>query len=252
MDQPLETLREDNALTQEIMSAAVCIIKAAMQVGAGHARVQLLRQRYGHFHYVTTTEGTLTFPVHDAQTLVVLEGGMRQRVQLSRPAHDFVRWIRKQGLQVLCTTSAMQSGGGGGLASWLYLVAVFVPWNDADGRLNSLWNGMHCAKCLDASASEEWSARCQRALGAGASHCMIAILYYQSDFTGEGNMSARHYLTIQPMNGKWSLDDRMQPLVTFARTCGYAWTLCIPNSEDPGWAYFTILLDPLTQYEQIK
>lgn len=262
MDRPLETLRTQTTFTQDAMATALRIIEGAMQAGAGHARIQLLRQSYGHFHYVSTSDGTLTFPVHDAQTLVLLAGGSRQRVQLSRPAHDIVHWARGQGLQVLCTTSAMQEGrlaGEPSLAPWLFLVAVFVPLAGDDGPLARLWNSTHMAKCLDASALETWVLRCQRALDMGASRCALCILYRGSDFSPSNDAdeaayvisTPRHHLTMQTLAGqRWTLDKRFKPLVGFARSHGYAWTLCI--ADEQSWAYFTLLLDPMRQYEQLK
>lgn len=265
MNHPLETLRSQTTYTQDAMATALRIIEGAMQAGAGHARIQLLRQGYGHFHYVTTSEGTFTLPVHDAQTLAALEGGSRQRVQLSRPAHDIVHWARGQGLQVLCTTSAMQTGRLGGepsLAPWLFVVAVFVPLGGEDGPLARLWNSTHMAKCLDASALDTWALRCERALQVGASHCALCVLYRGSDFTttasADGDDAAyvaaapRHHLTMQMLPGQcWTLDKRFKPLIGFARTHGYAWTLCMAADEQ-SWAYFTLLLDPMRQYEQLK
>lgn len=262
---PLEMLRSHDTLTQDMMAAATKIIENAMKCGASHARVQLLRQRYGHFNYVTTAEGTLTLPVHDAQTLVKLEGGARQRVHLSRPAQDIINWVRGQGLQVLCATSATQAGRLNhepALASWLYVVAVFVPPGESDaGRLRWLWNCQYMTKCLDASAIDGWTIRCQRALRVGASHCVLCTLYRESDFTQQQAAeedsvycvnAPRHHLTMQVLEGqRWVLDKRFCLLIGFARSYGYAWTLCLPGNDGDNWAYFTILLDPLTQYEQL-
>jgi len=263
---PLETLGAHASLTQDMMAAALTLIEGAMGCGASYARVQLLRQSYGHFHYVTTQEGTLTLPVYDAQTLVQLEGGSRQRVQLSRPAQDIVHWLRGQGLQVLCTSSAIQWGRlerEPSLAPWLYLVAVFVPQGEPEGRLRWLWNTTYMPKCLDASALEGWAQRCQRALTLGASHCALCTLYRNSDYIEATAVPdeeaetyvvnvARHHLTMQTLSGpRWALDKRFKLLIGFARSYGYSWTLCLPDQE-ASWAYFTVLLDPLTRYEQLS
>lgn len=268
---PLETLRTGDALTQDMMSAALQVIENAMQSGAGWARVQLLRQRYNHFHYVSsataTFADTLTFPVHDAQTLVALASGSRQRAQLSRPVLDIIHWLRGLGVQVLCTTSATQTvrlHGEPALAPWLYLVAVFVPQGEgeSEGRLRYLWNTHYMPKCLDDSALAGWAQRCQRALTAGASHCALCTLYRDADFSALALASAedspytvvtpRHHLTMQPLaSSQWVLDKRFKLMVGFAHSYGYAWTLCMPGAEGP-WAYFTMLLDPLSQYEQLS
>lgn len=259
------------------MSGMVKLVETAMQAGQGWARVQLLRASHCQYRYVTS-EGTMTFPVHDAQTLAELDGGSRQRAQLARPAFDVVLWLRGQGLGVLCATSALAKGRLGrepALAPWLYLVAVFVPVDKEEaqleevdlprGRLFSLWNTQYMPKCLDATAVGTWALRVQRALETGASRCLLCTLYRNSDFseiavdeqTEAVNtlacLTPRDHLTMQPISARrWVLDKRLLVLVGFARQYGYAWTLCHPSVAEPQWAYFAILLDPLTQYEQLK
>jgi hypothetical protein len=267
----LETLVMQTTLTQDIMTGMLRLIEGAMQTGQGYARVQLLRQTHCHFRYSTHEGGTMTLPIHDAQTMAPLEGGSRQRAQLARPAYDIVLWLRSQGLGVLCTTSAMLKGRLNrepALAPWIYLVAVFVPAEEAsslsiapDARLRMRWNSVYMPKCLDPDiAIDGWAGRVQRAIAIGASHCLLCTLYRGSDFTEiavdepDATLVAaapRDHLTMQVLAAcRWVLDPRLIVLVGFARQCGYAWTLCHP-AEEPSWAYFVVLLDPLTQYEQL-
>jgi len=269
----LETLCTHSTLTQDMMTGMVRLIEGAMQAGQGHARVQLLRASHCQYRYVADkssailSEDSMTLPIHDAQTLAPLDGGSRQRVQLARPAFDIILWLRNQGLQALCTTSALLKGRLNhepALAPWLYVVAVFVP--DAGGRLSSLWNGHYMIKCLDGTAIESWTLRLQRALEMGVAHCALSTLYLGADYHAASLLldqvddpallvpAPRDHLTMQVLSDQcWVIDKRLNVLVGFARQYGYAWTLCLRSgAESPGWAYFTLLLDPLMQYEQLK
>lgn len=279
-----ESIGNHGVLTQDMMLGMVKIMECAMQAGASHARVQLLRQSFNHFCY-TARKGSSTMVIHDAQTHTPLVHS-KQNVLLSRIALDLVQWLRGQGVQVLCATSAHQPTrlkGEPSLASWLYVVAVFIPLGDdnvdhddgaaaASGRMRSLWNSVYMPKCLDASALDQWAGRAQRAFAAGATHTALCTLYLEADFVASAASAAeaplpdypllctdivRHHLTMQPAlsDWVWRLHKRFSILVGWVRQYGYRWTLCHAGDDGaqlpPRWVYFTLLLDPLVAYEII-
>lgn len=268
--QKYETLRRENAFTQEVQQTVVNIIKNALAVGQVHARVQTLRIDY-QYSYIFSADhgGDQVFQVHDTHTHLPLEA-IRTRIHFYAPAKELIEWLRTHiGIQVICTGRTMpgigEKGGERVLCGYVHLEALFVPIKPATSSITSgggggahphheLMNSVYTHKALDSSAISEWNKRCLYALKVGASHFILFVLFHYADFRAgyalePSGGSARHYFTMQPFetDPEWALDGRFNVVAAWTARLGYQWILTSDsNDAENGWAYFTVLLDPIS------
>lgn len=261
----LQTLSGHTALTQDILKTAAEIIQRAMESGAVHARVQTLFLAQNQFTYTGYGSSSDTHPLYDAYTLLPL-AGVEKHVVFASCVRDFTHWLLEQGLQFRCTTECFP--GGTVPAPFVHLEAYFVPVMPVPkgARAAELWNAVYTQKCVDASAVPAWNQRCADAQRRGAVHFVLCTLYRWSDFYpashGGGfpcTQPARHYLTMSPLqpllkqedNQRLYLNTKFDVMVEWVKETGYDWTLTM-DGEQCDWAYFCVLLTPLTQYHQAQ
>lgn len=248
----LQTLQGQSRLTQEAIQVASAIIQSAMESGQGHARVQTLFLSRAQFTY-TSNQSTDTFQLYDCYSLIPMQG-LEKRVCFSSCVRDFVTWLREQGLHFFCTTNRA-------LAPFIHIEAYFVPEQPvpAGARALSLWNTVYTQKCVDASAVPAWNQKCAHAIRRGASSFIVCTLYRHSDFypidettSLQGivcSLPVRHHLCMQPIvldTKELVLNPKFDIMVQWVRELGYGWTLTM-ETVAAEWAYFVVLLDPLTE-----
>jgi hypothetical protein len=252
----LQTLQDQPRLTQEAIQVASAIIQSAMESGQGHARVQTLFLSRAQFTY-TGNQSTDTFPLHDCYSLAPLQG-VGKRVCFSSCVRDFVTWLREQGLHFCCTTITNRTGV---IPSFIHIEAYFIPEQPAPAgaRALSLWNTVYTQKCVDASAVPAWNQKCAHAIRRGASSFIVCTLYRHSDFypmdettSLQGivcSLPVRHHLTMQLIiiAKDLVLNPKFDIMVQWVRELGYGWTLTMEAAAETEWAYFVVLLDPLTE-----
>jgi hypothetical protein len=255
------------------IEAMQTIIKSAMNAGQTRARIQTLRYGY-HFTYSRNhpqeeegggggeEEENATFPLYDAWTMQLVSISLR--VALSSASLDLLHWVRSQGMQTLLTTMSLGATGDKP-ADFIYVMAIFVPITNEIDRFSEqdalvAWNTMYMLKCLDETRIRYWALRCHNAVCMGQMHVAICTLYWQSDFANAGGgcdsslivRTPRHHITMQPYKAEWHLDARLSVLTNWVNNIGYKWTLCAPTANAPAWAYFVVLLDPLSEYHALK
>lgn len=266
----LQTLQGQTRLTQDAIRTAGDIIQRAMECGQTHARVQtifLAHQQFVFTHQVSAD----TKPLCDMYTLLPLPG-MEKRVHVTSCVREFLDWLHGQGLETRFTTCVYP--GGNAPAPFVHIEVAFVPETPArpagggggGGKAIDIWNTQYMQKCLDESRIPAWTQRCADAIRRGASHFVVCTLYRGSDFfpPSEGGgliclEPPRHHLTMTPLadllldqkegaGTAFVLNSKFSVMLGWVQEIGYRWTLLMPDLGKSEWAYFAILLDPLSAY----
>lgn len=171
------------------------------------------------------------------------------------------------------------------LLTALFLPEFPTP-QDQPGPLLSLWNDVRTPKCLDTTMYGVWVERVVKGIKAGATHVVLCTLhegdyeeYVESEYDWEAVeargliwtralvcAAPRDHLTMQPLAAvayyasrapQWIVDARFADMVNWAVYHLWQWTLLFATApsakkENEGlvrisrWAYFAVLLDPLT------
>jgi hypothetical protein len=159
----------------------------------------------------------------------------------------------------------------------------FPDPQDHPGPFLSLWNDVRTPKCLDTTMCGVWVERVVKGIKAGVTRVVLCTLhegdyeeYVDSTYDWGGATEAwtrelvcvtpRDHLTMQPLNKivyykssapQWIVDARFSDMVSWVTYHRWQWTLLFATTpsvkkEYTGmtrisrWAYFTVLLDPLT------
>lgn len=263
----MQTLQGQPRLTQEAIKVAGDVIQRAMESGQVHARVQtifLAHRQYIYTHQVSEE----THALHDMYTLLPLPG-MEKRVSFTSCILEFLAWLHAQGLGTLFTTCTYPGSGGAAPAPFVHIEVTFVPETPArflggiqGGRALDVWNTQYMQKCVDESSIPAWTQRCADAIRRGATHFVVCTLYRGSDFfpPSEGGglvclEPPRHHLTLNSIGdlletegAPFVLNSKFSVMLGWVRDIGYAWTLLMPDLRESPWAYFAVLLDPLSSY----
>lgn len=258
----MQTLQGQPRLTQEAIKVASDVIQRAMESGQTHARVQTVFLAHQQFIF-THQASSETHALCDMYTLLPLVG-TEKRVSFASCVREFLDWLRAQGLDTMFTTCTYP--GGSVPAPFVHIEVAFVPETPSrralqQGRALDVWNTQYMQKCIDESSLPAWTQRCADAIRRGATHFVVCTLYRGSDFfpPSEGGglvctETPRHHLTLTSVGNlleesAFVLNSKFSVMVGWVRDIGYRWTLLMP-AEDSAWAYFTVLLDPLSAYGQ--
>lgn len=258
----MQTLQGQQRLTQDAIRVASDVIQRAMESGQTHARVQTIFLAHQQFMFTNQTSSE-THALHDMYTLLPLMG-VEKRVTFTSCVREFLEWLHAQGLDTLLTTCTYP--GGEVPAPFIHIEATFVPETPSrqrrspqQGRAIDVWNTQYMQKCVDESSIPAWTQRCADAIRRGAAHFVVCTLYRDSDFfppsAGGGVIcleAPRHHLTLNSVNNlleesAFVLNSKFSVMVAWVRDIGYRWTLLMPTAEST-WAYFAVLLDPLSTY----
>jgi hypothetical protein len=265
-------LAADNKLTQETQQTMQTIIKNAMMCGQTHARVQTLRLASQYAYTFLDPPSPSAHVIHDTHTLAPMEG-IRMRINLSSGARELTEWLLRQGVCFVLASQRMMPErvyGEPVMTDYVHVMAVFVPEAGGAGggvtsslsattpRLLTLWNTVYTQKCLDASMIPAWNERCLFAMRAGCAHFVVCTLYRFADYDSSP-AATRELVCTRPRNHltmallvpdpKWALESKFSTLVSWCAQLGYAWTLGASGGDDSNaWAYFIVMLDPLSGY----
>lgn len=217
-------------------------MKNAILAGQTRARVQT---------FFMVTDYTLSkvpnsesHAIYDVHTMKPFEN---VRVTLAARSRELTDWLLQQRVHFIMATSCTSERttfGQPNLANFMHVIALFVPEMPP-----SLWNA---AFLKDDDSERQWNERCAAAIRIGMPYFAVRILRYKHDYAETEDTSGefvclqpRRHLTMELLDRPhWKLNERYANLIAWSNQTGYKWTLSIGEN----WAYFIVLLDPISRY----
>jgi len=258
------------------------IIENAMALGQTKTVLGLLKEGIHFQTYPEHTTGRRECVKHMwTHANLNMRSGDPVTIQVNRQLNGVFAWLIGKGVHY-CFTSVMVDEPGfvvdfdPVLANFVLITAFFLPEDtqlrDTPGALLSLWNDVRTPKCVDSSMIPGWTERIIKCVRAGITHVVLCTLREHGDFDEIDPRDAhedafacigcRDHLTMASLTNvadyespspSWVLDRRFVDMVQWVKRHHWSWTLCFgtaPLSEGrvriSQWAYFTVLLDPLT------
>lgn len=249
-----ESLHVHGCFNQEVVQTLLSILKNASLAGQTHARVQTIHLATDYAYSRRQPADPKALVVHDTLTLLPFKGTLT-RINLAARPRELTEWLLEHKVHFMITTSCMSERVSDAceptFANFMHIVAVFVP----EEKEQSIWNSAFLKKSLDSSMVTGWNEKCLAAIRTGAAHFAICILYHRLDYLEAKGEEDDEFCCAEPRthlsmtlikDAHYRLDSKCKTLVNWARQIGYTWTLAL--AVDAHWAYFTVLLDPISKY----